>query len=216
MATDFVHTTEIVDAVLAVLTGDGSTHYGGLPAAWHIATDDYTGTGEYGLTLLEHGDLSDYVTTNLENLSPAILVRGMGPKASSRGGVSGHRETFEVIRVIHLRSRDHSLTAAGALETNLTRARERYAKIIGKALFNDPHKRLATISSSGVRTPATLTCSDSAGAQIQNVVFLGWDLGEEYGSADSMREVAMVGSLSAPVWAIGCEFEVVIDTGGQG
>lgn len=214
MAIDFLHSGQTVDAVIAVLVGaDGALHTGGLPPAWFPAT---SANGEEPLKVLEHGDLADYPADQaVSDLCPAILVRGLGPKPTDHGGASGVMVTQEVVRVIHTRLFDQCYTAAGGRESNMTRARERYAKIIGKALFNDQKRRLAVIDSTGDRTDVTLTCSDGAGAQLVNAMWSGWDLGYDAGSVDSMQEVQMIRSLPLPLWAIGCEMTILCRSGGE-
>lgn len=203
MAIDFVHTTEAVDAVLAVLRAH-------LPATWFPAT---AAAGEQALRLLEHGDLADYPSAeDLEGDLPAILVRGLGVEQVN-AGADGVAITEETIRLVHLRAWDQCYTAAGALETNMTRARERYAKIISKALFADPNRRLAVIASGGARTDVTLTSTDAAGAQLVTHLFRGWDLGQDDGPA-ATPDVAGVRELGQRLWAIACTSVVRVRTGG--
>lgn len=208
MATDVVFTGELVDAVIDVLKGFGSTHIGGLPAAWFDSTDQ-----EY-LRVLEHGDWADYGKTSrdIRNDLPAIFVRGMGP-TPEKGTLTQVLHTQELIRVVHVRRFDQCYTAAGAKETNMVRARERYAKIISKALFHDPNKKLAVIDGSGNRTEVSLT-SDDDNAQVYNVLWRGWDLGHPIGSDYSTEDVAGIRALEAPIWAIACDLVVQIRTGG--
>ena len=215
MAIDFVHTGEIVDAVIAVLKGaDSITHTGGLPANWFEDADD---ANEVPLELLEHGDLADYPLDKndfVRNMLPAILVRGLGPQPTSRAGASGMLETEEIIRVVHVRRYDQCRDSSGGLEKNMTKARERYAKVINKALFNDPQKKLAAIAADTTRTGISLTCSDAAGAQIYNAVWDGWDMGHDIGNPNSIVDVQIIRRIPAPIWAIACDIRVLIQVGG--
>jgi len=211
MAVDFVHTGEIVDAVLAVLRGaDGPAHTGGLPASWF---GEEPGGQEVPLVLLEHGDLADYpLTDKLSSLCPSIMVRGLGPRPAPRQGTGGVQETEELIRILHLRGFDQSRDDSGRPLRNASRARERYAKIISMALFHDPHRRLATINAAGERTEPELSCMDGAGAQIVSVSWEGWDMGQEGQLAT--EEVAAVRALGLNLWAIACDLRVRIRSGG--
>jgi hypothetical protein len=203
MAVDFVHTAEIVDAVLAVLRGH-------LPTTWFPAT---AAAGEQALRLLEHGDLADYpAAEDMEADLPAILVRGLGIEETG-AGITGVAITEEHLRLVHVRAHDQCYTDAGARQTNMTRARERYAKIISKALFADPHRKLAVIDDEGARTEVTLTCTDGAGAQFIHHSFRGWDLGQDDGPA-ATPDVAAIRTLGLPVWAIACTFVARVRTGG--
>jgi len=207
MATDFVHSGEIVQAVINVLKGHGTSHDGGLPATW------FTASHNERLRTLAFGDLADYVTQDafMDDL-PAIIVRGLGCEATGKSGASGVLETVESVRVVHCRLYSQCYTDAGAVERNMTKARLRYAKIIGKALFNDPNKRLAVISTAGERTEVSLTCSDANGAQIVNVLFGGWDLGLD-GGTRSTDEVRSLRRLPIQAWAIACDLRVTIRSG---
>jgi len=211
MATDFVHTGDVVAAVLAVLRGaDGARHTGGLPANWWPDAQDGT---EVPLQLCQHGDLADYASTD-EVLAdtPAILVRGLGTMMGERNLACYH--TVEPVRIIHIRRFDDCRDSAGDLERNQARARERYAKAIHAALFHDPHKRLAVIDSEGERTEVSLTCTDISGAGVYDCQLRGWDLGYDAGSSYSMQDVAAWRRLgNTRAWAIGCEIEVRVKSG---
>jgi len=231
MATDFCHSEEIINAVIAVLKGDdGASHTGGLPATWFPEGGDGT---EASLKHLEHGDYADYAIDSLEELCPAILVRSLGPQPTKRGGTGGVIETEETIRVVHMRAFNQCRTSAGAMELNMSRARARYAKIITKALFNDPQHKLATINSGNSRAEVSLTCTDSAGAQVLNALWAGWDLG--HSGSDSTADVARIragghsprtravgeaaglrpAGEASRLWAIACDIEVRVRTGGD-
>lgn len=208
-----MHTEELIDAVIAVLKGaDGDTHTGGLPANWFADTRD---GDEAPLELLEHGDVADMVGVKFEELLPAILVRGLGPQPTGEGGTSGVLETEELIRVVHVRPFDLCYDSSGNKELNMTRARARYAKLINKALCNDPHKKLATIAADTTRTEVSLTCSDAAGAQLYNVIWAGWDLGFEIGNPASTEDVRTIRQLRMSMWAIACDLRVRVRTGGN-
>ena len=210
MARDVIHSEEVVDGVISALTGaDDTLHTGGLPAGWF--EDAYDGT-EVPLKLLEHGDLADYAATEelLERL-PCILVRSLGPRAVAPAGDRGKETTEEHIRIIHLRHHMQCRDDSGKPLSNMTRARTRYARIIHTALFRDPHCRLATINADDERTEVTLT-AEGGSARIFNVLWLGWDLGHELGSAYGIEDVARIRSLAVPMWAIACEIIVRIRT----
>ena len=208
MAIDFVHTGELVDAVISVLKGSGSGHVGGLPSAWFTRTD------KEGLQLLEHGDLADYAGKVMQEL-PAILVRGIGIVSVPARHVGGVIEADELIRVLHVRKYEQCYDSDGDREKNQARARERYAKLIGKAIFNDPQRRLAVIDSDGARTEVTLTSDDAAGAQIIQAMFDGWDLGYDIGNINGTDDVRLIRNLNAGIWAIACDLRVRVRTGGN-
>lgn len=208
MATDFVHTSEIVQAVINVLKGaDADLHTGGLPADWFDRTHDER------LKAIMFGDLADYVSQEaFLNDLPAIIVRGLGCESTGRSGAGGVLETAETIRVIHARHYTQCYNDDGDPERNMLKARLRYAKIINKALFNDPHKRLAVIAADGTRTDVSLTCSDTNGAQIVNVEFGGWDFGID-GGTKGTEEVRLLRRLPIQAWAIACDLRVTIRSG---
>ena len=214
MAIDFLHTGELVDAVIAVLKGaDGAAHTGGLPANWFA---DGAARGECPLLLLEHGDLSDYgEVADLRRDLPAVIVRGLGPQPTTEGGAGGVDETDEMVRVVHVRTFGQCYTDAGVAEDNHVRARERYAKLLHRALFNDPHRRLAVIASDGTRTIPTLTCTDGAGAQIVRAAWHGTDLGHDGANPNAIEDVALLRHLRARIWAIAVDLRVSIRSGGQ-
>lgn len=196
--------------MIAVLKGgDGATHTGGLPATWFTA-----GHAEY-LRTLEHGDWADYPTQKeLEDDLPAILVRGMGPVQIS-GHLTQKVTTAEMVRVVHVRPFLKCYTDAGGVELNMTRARQRYAKIINAALMHDPHKKLAVVDADGTRHEVALTTSDAGGARVPLVLWDGWDLGHDMGTTHATEDVSAIRDLGARVWAIACDLQVQIDTGGQ-
>lgn len=208
MAIDFVHTGELVDAVISVLKGSGSGHIGGLPPAWFTR-----GASEY-LETLDHGDLSDIAVTAdaLSRMLPAILVRGLGPQGAVEH-ISGVTKTRERLRVIHARRYDQCFAGDGIREPNMTRARERYAKIIGEALFNDPQGKLAVIDGESARTEVSLTCTDDNGAQVVQAVWRGWDLGYDIGNPSSTEDVRLIRRLPAQIWAIACDIDVMVRSG---
>lgn len=207
MATDFVHTGDLVTAVIAVLRGSGAAHTGGLPAAW------FTPGNQDELHTLAYGDIADYTSQQdfLADL-PAILVRGLGPASTDRGTAGSTIETQETLRIVHCRRYDQCWTADGLPERNMTKARLRYAKILGKALFNDPHKRLATIAADGTRTEATITCADTNGAQVVAANFVAWDLGLD-GGTHATEEVRLLRRLPLQAWAIACDLRVTVRSG---
>jgi len=178
MATDFVHTAEVVDAVISVLKGaDGDTHTGGLPSNWFEAGDD---GDEVWVQVIQHGDLRDLVLTDdLDDRLPCILVRGTGTQPLRTTTQS--QECWEPVRIVHARRFADCRDSDGEIEKNITRARERYAKAIHTALFNDPNRKLATINSEGERSEVDLTTSDTS-ADVVTVEFGGWDLGQDPGS----------------------------------
>ena len=207
MATDFVHTSQIVDGVIAVLKGHGATHDGGLPATWF----DRSVAGS--LAAIMAGDLADYVDqkTFLSDL-PVVFVRGLGCRPVGSAKAGGKLQTEERVRVIHARRFDQCYQDDGDRESNMTRARLRYAKIIGKALFNDPNKRLGVISSTGARTEVSLTCADTDGAHIVEATFEGWDYGLD-GTTGGTPEVRLLRQLPLQAWAIACDLRVLIWSG---
>jgi len=222
MATDVVFTSEIQLAVKAVLYGaDGATHTGGLPANWFRDADDAL---ETPMKYCDVGDLADWPLTPdadgagfLDQFCPGVMVRGMGPQPETEG-TSGIEEIIERVRVIHLRRFDqcHNATT-GALLNRMANARGVYAKIIHKALFHDPHAKLAVIAAAGTRTEVTLTSADGAGAQVYDVRWEGWDLGYPDTSPYSIPEVARIRMMAGlPLWCIGCDLTVRVNAGGEG
>jgi len=206
MATDIIHTAEVLDAVIAVLKGDGSAHTGGLPSTWFDSSND-----EF-LPLLDFGDLADYAGSLPEDM-PAIIVRGLGADIED-GFQSKTWITAERVRVVHVRQFERCYHSTDEVaRRNMTRARLYYAKVISKALFNDPKKLLATIATDGTRTEVSLTCADSDGAQIINCVFRQWDFGLDIGNPNATEDVATIRALDARAWAIACDFDVIIQTG---
>ena len=213
MAKDFVFTEEIIDGVISVLKGAGTDHYGGLPENWFFDGED---DNEVPLQKLEHGDLSDYDTLNsLDSYLPAIFVRSLGPLPTGQGGIGGVRETQETIRIIHIRRYDQCRDDDGNQSKNLTRSRSRYAKLIGKALFNDDNLRLGITTNAGVRTDITLTTDDEAGAQMQTVLFRLWDYGNDSISPNSMEDVRIIRALPKAYLCVGIDIVVQVTVGGR-
>lgn len=203
MAIDFHCSTEIIDAVISVLKA--ST--GGLPANWFTRA-----AGEEPLRLLEHGDLFDYAAEgDIFEDCPGIIVRSLGPSPDTQytGGI---QTVNEHIRVIHYRKFDQCYTSTGTKETNMVKARSRYAKLLAKALFNDPHRKLAVIGNTGTRKEATITSADTNGAVV-NCIWEGTDLGGD-GGDNSTPEVSVMRSLAAQVWAISIDVNVKYRIGG--
>jgi len=204
MAIDFVHTEQLVDAVLAVLTAH-------LPAGWLPSTAT---SSEVALKVLDHGDYADYPEADsLLKDCPAIIIRGLGTEPTD-AGIGGLLVSSERLRLVHVRMFEQCRDAEGKIELNMTRARERYAKIIGKAMFTDPKRRLAVIGGGGVRTEVSLASTDTAGAQLGEHRFLGWDLGQD--GPTRTEDVATIRQMSQRVWAIACDMVVDVSTGGQG
>lgn len=196
MSKDLVYSDEIVGAAIAELKAH-------LPANWFAAGET---SGECPLVLLEHGDLADYVADaeTLTNNLPAILIRPLGIVPDhAHSGTGGREMTDQAFRLVHIRRDDQCYTAAGAAEPNMTRARERYSKLIGKALFADASRRLDS---------PMLTSSDTAGANVVSHVFDRWDLGG--GGAEEVSAISgwRVNS-GTQVWAIACDFTVKVRSG---
>jgi len=203
MAMDVIHSRDAVDAVIAVLRGHGPNHTGGLPPSWFAQGDTET-----ALRTLEHGDLLDYVYSNDDfvDLLPAIYVKAVGMEVE-RAGISGALGTRERVRVVHVRRRDQTHQENSAsLEPNLWRARERYAKTIAHALFNDPKRRLAVIDHLGNRTEANITCQ-SGTAHVWNHTLVAVDLG---GGTPDTQAISAARWLDA--WAIAIDSDVHIWT----
>jgi len=216
---DFIHTSELVDAVIAVLKGSGTAHIGGLPSEFW--------SEPHPLQFLEHGDLADYASLEpVMDACPWIYVRGLGCMPSSSSGARGigkTHETTEHLRVVHARlgpgDRNQCLTGTGATEKIMSRARERYAKQIGLALFNDPNRRLAVIDTDDAdeksdpdhRTEVSLTCADGTAA-VWRVDFRSLDLGEERGADNSTEDVRELRESGAPIWAISIDIDVIVRT----
>lgn len=206
MATDFLHTSELIEAARSVLKGaSGTSHVGGLPANWFTDGDD---DKETVLVSIQHGDFRDIATDEqVEDLLPAVYIRSLGVQGMDvyDGGVS---ETYERFRLVHARRRDQTHTyGAVTLDGNISRAKERYSKIIVKALFNDPRKRLAVITAAGARTEVSLTCADASGAQVVSHTFTGLDYG---GGTEDTR---MVERHIPRAWAVAIDYGVLVRSG---
>jgi hypothetical protein len=208
-------TDQIVDAVLSVLKGaDGDDHTNGLPPSWFgrvSGSPEVPLGGGANRGGLEHGDIADYpVPDTLRALCPLIFVRGLGSHPGTDGQPTG--DGFfaqERIRLVHVRAHDQCFDDDGVKQTNQTRARERYAKIISEVLFFDPLLQLALTDDNSARTPVTLSSSNTPGAYILFSHWKGWDLGT-LGTTD----VAMIQSLGKDMWAIACDLTVIVDCGG--
>jgi len=214
MAQDWTFTEEVVDAVLAVLRGaEGVAHTGGLPGTWFPDAEEAPFPS---LRICDHGDLRDYPKNQtLLEYCPGVLVWGNGTTVTNRSGTGGVAQVVETVRLAHIRGFDQAYPAAGILYTSQARARAAYAKIIGKALFNDPHRRLATITAGGTRQEVSLTCADGAGAQVVTTTSPGWDLGHDVRSPHALEEIVMVRTAGLPLWAIGIELHVTARVGGR-
>lgn len=206
MAINFLHSSAIVEAVIDVLEGaDGASHTGGLPVNWFV--DDGT---EDVLKTLEHGDMMDvvYDPDKFSGLLPAIFVKSISVVPEG-GGLTGMLDTRERVRVVHVRRRDQTHQAGTYnLEDNIPTAKERYAKIIADALFNDPHRKLATVASAGTRTAPTLTAASGETAKVWNHTFVSMDYG---GGMPDTQWVDQRRELDA--WAIAIDSDVHVWTG---
>lgn len=184
MATDAVYAGELIEAIIAELKAH-------LPANWLAPS-----TGEVPVKPIQHGDLKDFPATEGSILAdtPAIFARCVGIRPDG-GGINGVENYIHSFHVVHLRQFNECRTDAGAVETNMTKARERYAKLLNNALFNDPFGRMGN---------PTLTCADT-GASVSYVGSPTWDLGQG-GDGD----VAYIRDLRAQLWAIACDFEITV------
>jgi len=195
MANDLVYTTQLIDAVLKELKDN-------LPAGWIT-----TASGEARLKTLEHGALSDWVVAPPEDgfvaLLPAIIVRPFDITDDRANAGTGRMQMLDnAFRLVHIRCFDQCYTSSGAREWNMTKARARYAKIIGKALFDDVY----------MGNP-TLTSSDAAWAKVvPTIMFRSWDIGTglDDGSAE---EVTRIARMRQQMWAIACDFEIKVSVG---
>jgi len=211
----YTFTEEITDRIIAVLKGeDGILHTGGLPSNFFYDDEDNT---EAVLKTLQPGDLSDYPNvSSLKNICPAILVRGMGPipGPDNEFGLGGMNALEEVFRIIHIRTFEQCYNDDGEIEKNIMRARNRYARLIENAIFNDRKKLLALINAAGTRTEIILTSGfDAAGSQVYNVIFQGWDFGYPLGP-NSTEEIAGIRRLSENIMAQALDISVKIRSGG--
>lgn len=213
MAGEFMHTGDVVEAVISVLRGaDDELHTGGLPANWFTdAADD----NEVACRILQHGDLADYPQPgDVLAETPMLLVRGLGTQMVGRE-VGGWR-TIEPVRIIHIRRFEDCRTDTGAVERNMARARERYSRLIHRALFNDPHRRLGIIAADGTRTEAAVGSTPGASAQVYDVSLAGWDLGYDASNTFSMPEVARWRAVGAALraWCVGAQLLVRVTSTG--
>lgn len=195
MAVDVLVTTELLDAVLAELTAH-------LPATWFKAGSAST---EAYLRTMEHGDLADYCGDDRKLLDqlPALFVRPLTASVAEGGGTGAVEVIDHAFRLVHVRRFADCYTDAGALEQNMTRARERYAKLIDKALYADVNKRLDN---------PTLTTATGSTARIMMMLRGAWDYGTDFGGGGS-PDVAMVRRLQQrgpQVWAISCDFSILV------
>lgn len=195
MAIDFVHSEEIVDAVIAVLTNQ-------LPDGWVVPNGV-----EVELKCLQHGDLSDFTPNEIRELIPAILVKSLGIN-QLKMELSGMQQTSEIFRVVMIRDFDQCVDENGLQIKNFARQRYYYTKQLNAALFSDPQRRLCTFDEiTGAREDVTLTCTDTNGAQIIKMNFRSWDF------EGSTPEVNTIKNLQSKLWAVACDFEVIIRTG---
>lgn len=200
MASDAVYMAEVIDAVLAELTGHLPTNW--FPEPAHTSPPTYTEQNpdphyawETPLALLEHGDLLDY-PAEPEGVMldcPAILVKPLGVQlVETEGGVGGVEVYSHGVRVVHLRGWEQCWDGSGNQVNNQTRARARYAKAIHAAVFADAY---------GMMGSPTLTGVGSAEAVV-NVTFDGWDF------RGTTEDVAIVRDLRAHLWAIALDLQV--------
>lgn len=202
MATDAIYCEQLTDAIIAELRAHLPANM--TTAAWVVpvpnpppAVPAYV--KDHPLYVIQHGDLSDYAgPESVEAELPAILIRPLDvtPDAafSGAGGVDGYEHRF---RVVHIRAFDQCYTLAGAVETNMTRARARYAKAINQALLADVY---------GYMGKPTLTTADSSAA-VASVSLPRWNIGV------NDEDVGFIRSLNAPIWAISCDFSITVQVG---
>ncbi|HOA01373.1 MAG TPA: hypothetical protein PLF11_00160 [Bacillota bacterium] len=212
MAKDYVYTPDLEQRIKAVLEGaDDGVRTGGLPVTWFPDGDDGS---EVPLRILDVGDYADYTAQDLPSLCPAILIRGLGPLPyPGNAGIDGVAATVERIRVVHFRMRNQCRRADGLPFGLQSSARSYYAKIIGKALFNDA--RLNIIDKDGNVDSPTFDSADENGVVLVEATFVSWDLGRSIGSHASVEDVAAVRALGSPVWAIACDLDITLLFGGE-
>ena len=208
MSADLLNAADIVDAVRAVLIGaDGDAHTNGLPANWFAATRDSDEVPLADPGGLEHGDLSDYPVEDLHKILPCILVRCGQESAFAAGGDRG-TITEAIVRVVHLRGFDQCRDANGDQETNQTRNRERYAKIILRTLLADqPNPRLGITNAAHARTDPTLTTTSTA-ARVLDCRWVSTDYG--LGGTDDVAAIATI-ARQERMWAIAHDLSVRVE-----
>ena len=186
MAADAVYTEQLMDAVIQEL----SEH---LPSGW-------TGpaTGEEPAKVAQPGDLFDFPAVDPVDMElPAIFVKPLGINpVNDHGGIGGVDVYAHGFRLVHVRAHEQCYDGAGARETNMARARARYAKALHYALNYDRY---------GLMDSPTLTATGGT-ARVINVVFDSWDLGR-----GTVEDVAAIRDLRAGLWAIACDFEIWVN-----
>ena len=198
------------------ITGAAQTLSDGLTVTFaattgHTADDTWVyDTSDVPLEWLEHGDFEDYTTgTTVAAITPCVFVKGLGPQVEDRG-LAGCIETAERVRVVHLRQRSETYKTDGVtLESNLDIARQRYAKTLSDALFNDPYRRCAVIAADSSRTEVSLTCADANGAQVYGHRWVSTDL---RGNTPEVRQAMALGR-AADVWGIAIDSDVLVRSG---
>lgn len=187
MSIDFNFSDDIVEAVIAVLKNE-------LPDDWLVNTN------ESPLTAIQPGDLSDYPVAKIREIAPIVIVKSTGNAMYGKQGINGVHQTVENIRVVMVRKHEDCFDENGPMK-NMVKARYQYASELGKAIFSDPQRKLAVINGP-VRTEVSLT-----NAQVINMIFSAWDY------EGTTLEVATVKGIQSDIWAIACDFQVLIRSG---
>ena len=194
MAVDVLVTEELLDAVLAELAAH-------LPATW---LQSGNATTEAALKVMECGDLMDYCGNDAGLIAdtPAVFVRPLeATVADGHGGTGAVEVINHKFRLVHVRRFEQCYTAAGVREKNMTRARMRYAKELGRALFADKNKRLDN---------PTLTTATGSTAKIMIMTMDGWDFGTEAGGSSEVAVIRAVQSKGPQMWAISVDFTIMV------
>ena len=181
---DFIHDEQVIDAVLAEFRRN-------LPAAWTSGRSTI-----YKLKELEFGDLRDYSMTpeeTLRSLMPMMLVRSDGNAWNAgEGGMGGKMMVDYPVRIVYAFTDAQRRDATTTRKTiSPERTRTQRAKVINRALFTDPLRRL---------NGPTLTASDGLTATVHDV---------EYGGLQ-MRGVEDFALLPGGFYALG--IDIVVQT----
>lgn len=194
MATDFIHSTDIIDGIISIINAN-------CPNGWLY--DDGT---DVPLRVIQHGDMSDFTAEEISSITPAILIKSIGIDLAPKQGISGVTFTQEHMRVIMVRKFSDCIDDNGNRFTNFAKSRYYYMKQLNEILFSDTHRKLATITN-GTRTEVSLASNDTNGAEIVNCIFRSVDYD------GSTPEVSSIKNLSNSMWAIAVDFDVIVRSG---
>jgi hypothetical protein len=187
--TDFVHTENIIDAILSEIEDNA-------PSAWTTSGD------EEELRLLGYGSIEEYAVRDITGGSrrpsiidecPAIMVRAIGADPGEYTGTGGKTGLDERFRVVMVRTFEQTYDSDGD-ETTVARGKARYAKLLSKAIFTNRALGHPTLS------------TDDTSADVISVDFVSLDT--DRGTPDT----EYIANLPAQVWALALDISVQTST----